>query len=65
MGILNEVRPIKEPYSEEVRAELNAAWDTEKERLMEADVTIPRNVEALARRVFCSGYITALNAPPF
>jgi hypothetical protein len=65
MGMLYAVRPIKEPYSEEVRAELDIAWEKEKERLMEADVTIPRNVEPLARRVFFSGYVTAMNIPPF
>lgn len=65
MGILNAVRPIQEPYSEEIRLELNAAWEKEKERLTEADVTIPKNVEPLVRRVFFAGFIAANNTPPF
>jgi len=65
MGLMQEPRPIREPYSDEIRAELQTAWEMEKERLIEADVTIPRNVEALARRVFYAGFIAALNTPPF
>lgn len=65
MGMLYAKRPIQEPYSEEVRAELHSAWEKEKERLLEADVTIPKNVEPLARRTFMAGYIAAMNTPPF
>lgn len=65
MGMLYAVRPISEPYSEEIRQELNIAWEKEKERLEEEGVTIPRNVEMLVRRTFFSGYVAAMNIPPF
>lgn len=58
-------KPIREPFSDEMRLELNDAWEKEKERLTEADVTIPRNVEPLVRRVFFAGYVAANNVPPF
>lgn len=65
MSLIYAVRPITEPYSEEARAELNAAWEKEKERLVEAAVTIPKNVEPMARRMFIAGYVAAMNIPPF
>lgn len=65
MGMLREMRPIREPYSEEVQSELQAAWEKELERLIDADVTIPRNVEPLVRRVFKAGFIAAMNTAPF
>jgi hypothetical protein len=65
MGMLYESLPIREPYSEAALAELQAAWEKEKARLVDSDVTLPRNVEALARRVFFDGYIAAMNHPPF
>lgn len=65
MSIMSEKKPIKEPYSKEVLEELEVEWKAEKERLIEADVTIPKNVEPLARRVFFNGFIAAANTPPF
>lgn len=65
MGMMYAAKPLVEPYSEEVRLELAEAWEKEKERLMEADVTISRNVEPLVRRVFFAGYVAAMNVPPF
>lgn len=65
MTIMNEIRPITEPYSPEVREELNELWEKEKVRLVESNVTLPRNVEPMAKRVFCDGVIAGLNMPPF
>lgn len=65
MSIMNTVKPVREPYTAEVLTELNEAWEAEKERLIEADVTVPKNVEPLARRVFFDGYIAAANTPVF
>lgn len=65
MGMMYAAKPLVEPYSAEVRAELAGAWEKEKERLLEADVTISKNVEPLVRRVFFAGYVAAMNVPPF
>jgi hypothetical protein len=65
MGMMYAAKPIVEPYSEEVRLELAEAWEKEKQRLMEADVTISKNVEPLVRRVFFAGYVAAMNVPVF
>lgn len=64
-GIMYERKPLSEPYSEEVRVELAEAWEKEKERLLEADVTISKNVEPLVKRVFFAGYVAAMSVPPF
>lgn len=64
-NLLEKKRPIVEPYDEDVRVWLQAEWEKEKDRLMESDVTVPRNAEPFARRIFFDGYVAALNTPPF
>lgn len=65
MSLINEPLPITEPYPATVKPVLETKWEKEKDRLEEEGMTIPQNVEALARRMFMAGYVSAINSHPF